>query len=384
MIRSYKFRLYPTMQQVKALNDTIETCRHLYNDSLGERSADWEIGYWEQQNLLTLRKQDNKYYKQVHSQVLQDVLQRLDKSYQAFFKKIAKYPKFKRKEKYSSFTYPQYGGFKLEDGKLKLSHVGSIKIRMHRIPVGRLKRCTIIRDVDQWFCCITAADGAEPEQLKPDKAIGIDMGLLNWMTLSNGDSVRNPMNIEARTSRIKKLQRRLSRKEKYSHNREKARTLLAREWRNLRRRRDDFCHKESKKLADKYDTIVFEKLNITGMVRNHHLAKAIMEATWGKLRLYTAYKVERLGGQVILVNPNGTSQKCSKCGLGATKRLDLSIRTFECQSCSLVIDRDHNAAMNILKLGLEQARAEERPILIRQRISKFASRKQEAHVSRNG
>jgi putative transposase len=105
-------RLHPTEQQVKILNETIETCRHLYNDSLVERSVDWDVGYWEQMYMLPMRKPDNKYYKQVHSQVLQDVLLRLDKAYQAFFKKITKYPKFKRREKYNSFTYPQHGGFR--------------------------------------------------------------------------------------------------------------------------------------------------------------------------------------------------------------------------------------------------------------------------------
>ena len=129
---------------------------------------------------------------------------------------------------------------------------------------------------------------------------------------------------------------------------------------------------------------VFEKLNITVMVKNHNLAKAIMDATWGKLRLYTAYKVERRGGQVIVVNPRGTSQKCSRCGADTEEKLDLSVRMFECRSCGLVLGRDLNAAINILKLGLEQAHAETEPLLVQQRISKFQSRKQEAHVLRRG
>jgi putative transposase len=125
--------------------------------------------------------------------------------------------------------------------------------------------------------------------------------------------------------------------------------------------------------------VVFEKLNITNMVKNHYLAQAIMDATWAKLRQYTAYKVERCGGQVILVNPNGTSQKCSRCGVTTEEKLDLDIRMFECHSCRLVLDRDLNAAINILKLGLEQVRAEKQPLLVRRQISKFASMKQEAH-----
>jgi len=115
----------------------METCRHLYNDSLGERSKDWDVNFWNQKQLLALRKHDNKYYKQVHSQVLQDVLLRLDKAYQAFFKKIMRYPKFKRKEKYNSFSYPQYGGFRLKEGKLNLSCIGAIDTKLHRIPIAR-------------------------------------------------------------------------------------------------------------------------------------------------------------------------------------------------------------------------------------------------------
>jgi len=157
---------------------------------------------------------------------------------------------------------------------------------------------------------------------------------------------------------------------------EKARIKLAVAWQKVRRRREDFVHKTSKQLAELYDTVVFEKLNISGMIKNQNLAQAIMEATWAKLRLITTYKVERCGGRVIIVNPNGTSQKCSNCGEVVKK--DLSIRTHECR-CGLVIDRDHNGALNILSLGMVQTFAEKQQILVQpKRISNFASRKQEA------
>jgi putative transposase len=381
-MRTYKFRLYPTEQQAKILNDTLETCRHLYNDSLGERSADWEVGFYEQKQLLTLRKQGNKFLQQVHSQVLQDVLLRLDKAYQAFFKKIMKYPKFKRREKYNSFTYPQYGGFCIKNNRLVLSCIGAIRFKMHRIPVGTLKTCTVIRDVNQWYCCITTDDEVCSTVVKynANKPVGIDVGLLNWMTLSDGRVIQNnTLDIDAYANNIRRLQRNLARKQKGSKNREKARLALAKAWRQMRRCRDDFVHKTSRRLADEgYTLIVFEKLNITNMVKNHNLAKAIMDATWAKLRTLTAYKVERNGGRVVVVSPNGTSQKCSQCGRVVKK--DLSIRTHECTSCGLVIDRDLNAALNILQLGLEQAHAEAEPLLVqRRRISKFQSRKQEAH-----
>jgi len=286
--------------------ETIETCRHLYNDSLGERSADWDIRFYEQKQLLTLRRKDNKYYKQVYSQVLQDVILRLDKAYQAFFNKVMGYPKFKRREKYNSFTYPQYGGFKIKYNKLVLSCIGAIKFKMHRIPVGTLKRCTIIRDVDQWHACITTEDWIENGDFKVDtsKPVGIDVGLLNWFTLSDGKKLQNTLDFEAQAKKIKQLQRSLARKQKGSKNREKARIALAKAWRKIRRCGDDFVHKTSSLLSKEgYTLVVFEKLNIANMVKNHSFAQAIMDATWGKLRLYTAYKVERHGGRVIVVNP---------------------------------------------------------------------------------
>lgn len=364
------------------MNDTLETCRHLYNDSLSERASNWDVGYWEQQDHLPSRKQNNKYYKQVHSQVLQDVLQRLDKAYQAFFKKLAKYPRFKKLGKYNSFTYPQHGGFRIKDNKLVLSYIGAIKFKMHRIPIGTLKRCTVVRDIDQWYCCITTDDGINDSIARYDtsKPVGIDIGLLNWLTLSDGKKIQNALDFEVQAKKIKKLQTNLARKQNGSKNREKARVSLAKAWRKIRRSRDDFVHKASKQLADEgYTIVAFEKLNIGNMVKNHNLAQAIMDATWGKLCLYTTYKARRRGGQVIYVNPNGTSQKCSRCGAVAKERLDLSVRRFECHDCKLVIDRDHNAALNILKLGLEQAHVEKQPLPVHQRISKFASMKQEAH-----
>jgi putative transposase len=235
--------------------------------------------------------------------------------------------------------------------------------------------------VDQWYACIATEDWIEKNDTKTDvtKPVGIDVGLLNWLTLSDGKVIQNRIDFEAHVRRIKQLQKSLARKQKGSKNREKATKALAKAWRRVRRCRDDFVHKTSKILADEgYTLVIFEKLNIANMVKNHNLASAIMDASWGKLREYTAYKVERRGGQVIVVNPSDTSQKCSRCGVVAEEKLDLDERIFECHSCGLVIDRDLNAAKNILKSGLEQAHAGKQPILVRQRISKFASMKQEA------
>jgi putative transposase len=149
-------------------------------------------------------------------------------AYQAFFKKMTKSPRFKRKEKYNPSSYPQYGRWQIKDNKLVLSRIGSIKFKMHRIPVGTLKRCTIIRNVDQWYCCITADDGIDVIEQKPvQNAVGVDVGLLSWMTSSDGIKIQNTLDFDAQARHIKELQKNLARKEKDSKSHEKTRIQLA-------------------------------------------------------------------------------------------------------------------------------------------------------------
>lgn len=377
-MKTYKFRLYPTKKQEQSLLNTLETCRRLRNKSLNERSKNYDMQFYEQKRLLTQRRKQDKYQKQVHSQVLQDVLLTLDKAYQAYFKGLSRYPKFKRRDKYNSFTYPQVGGFNLNGGILRLGMIGKVKIKVHRSITGTVKRCTIIRDIDQWYACISVGEetGQEVKPMSTAK-VGVDLGLLNLAVLSNGEVIENPRILNASVQRIKFLQKYLARKKRDSRNRMKAKIALAKAWRKVRRQREDCAHKVSTQLVSKYNIVVFEGLTISRMVKNHSLAAAIMDATWGKLRRITAYKAERRGGRVILVNPGGTSHKCSGCGVIVRK--DLSLRVHACPSCSLVMDRDHNAALNILKLGLEQTHAETESLLVR-RTSTFQSRKQEAYV----
>ena len=180
---------------------------------------------------------------------------------------------------------------------------------------------------------------------------------------------------------IKSLQRSLSRKKKSSKYREKAKILLEKSWRRLRNRRNDFAHKTSKFFADNYGTIVFEDLKIPNLVKNHHLASAILDACWGKTRQLTAYKAERRGGRVILVQPRGTSQECSGCRKVVEKAL--SERTHSCPFCGLELDRDVNAARNILARGLEQAHVESNPLPVI-RIGKFAQGSKKPTAFRRG
>jgi len=364
---TYKFRIYPTAAQARTIEETLETCRRLYNAMLADR-IEKRTGFYDQKKMLVELKRDNNHLKSVHSQVLQDVVLRLDKAYQRFFAGLSRYPKFRRSGRYNSFTYPQ-SGFRLEGDRISLGTIGKVRVTVHRQVAGAIKRVTVIRDIDQWFVALLVE---EPPGLvrSGDGKVGVDVGISNVVAISDGTLIDNPHFSNRSAERIKSLQRRLSYKKNGSSNREKAKLSLAKAWSNVRRQRDDFAHKLSDKLTKENKVIVFEDLKVPNMVKNHSLASAIMDAPWGQLRRLTAYKAERRGGRVILVNPSGTSQKCSECGEMVPK--SLSERVHDCPGCGVVMDRDVNAARNILKAGLEQARVEAEPLLVqRRRISKF-------------
>ena len=374
MLITYRFRLYPNETQSGVMEETLETCRRLYNAMLADRIEN-RTGFYEQKRMLVELKRDNKFLEAIHSQVLQDVMLRLDKAYQAFFVGLAKRPRFRRKDRYNSFRYPQLGGFKIIGNRLRLSKIGSVKMKVHGSIEGASKTCTVVRDVDQWYACISV----EAEKYSPrpteaqvsDRPIGIDLGITNLVALSDGTKFPNPRYLPGSIKQIKRLQRNLSGKKRGSNNRMKTKVALGKAWRKVRRQRDDYAHKLSHHLANHYSTIVFEDLHIPSMVKNHSLASAITDASWGQLRQLTAYKAERHGGRVILVEPRGTSQKCSGCGEVVPK--ELSERVHHCPRCGLVVDRDVNAARNILKAGQELAHVEAEPLLVqrRKRISKF-------------
>lgn len=364
------------------MNETIETCRRLYNDLLDDRIESGR-GAFEQKRRLTAYRKENKFLKQAHSQVLQDVVFRLDKAFGSFFRGLSKFPKFRRMGRYNSFTYPQLGGFRITNGRLRLSMTGKVRIILHRQIEGRMKTCTVIRDIDRWYACITAEKDGEKNSLPSNNRppVGIDLGVTAVAATSDGTIIPAPRLLKKSEADLKRLQKSLSRKLEGSKNREKAKVDLEKAWRRLRNRRNDFAHKTSRFLADNYGLIVFEDLKIPNMVKNHSLASAILDACWGKTRRLTAYKAERRGGRVILVNPGGTSQECSECRIVVGKAL--SERTHSCPHCGLELDRDVNAAKNILARGLEQTHAESKPLPII-RIGKFAQGSKKPTTFRHG
>uniref|UniRef100_UPI002580E687 RNA-guided endonuclease InsQ/TnpB family protein n=1 Tax=Candidatus Borrarchaeum sp. TaxID=2846742 RepID=UPI002580E687 len=325
MKRTYKFRLYPTTPQQATLRQWLTICRLLYNNALAERKEARDgqqqaVSYYEQANHLKAAKQTNPFLQAVHSQVLQDVLKRLDKTFKNFFRRIKKgekagYPRFKGKYRYDSFTYPQ-SGFALDyhHQKLRLSKIGVITIKLHRpIPSeGEVKTCTIKRDVDHWYACfVVALPDSTPESQKRDiqQAIGVDVGLKSLLTFNNGDTIDNPRWLRHSEQKLAKEQRRKDRKVKSSRNRHKQNRKVARVHRKIRNQRKDFHHKLSRKLVDNYDLIVYEQLSITNMVKNHRLAKSISDAGWGQLMCFTEYKAEEAGTLVEYVSAYHTTQR---------------------------------------------------------------------------
>jgi putative transposase len=331
----------------------------LYNNSLVDRKEAWKtqqksVTYGEQANQLTDAKKTNPFLKTIHSQVLQDVLRRVDKAFKNFFRRIKKgekagYPRFKGQNRYDSFTYPQ-SGFFLEEKKkkLQLSKIGSINIKLHRpIPSdGVIKTCTIKRDIDYWYACFTVALPDLRIQRDIQNVIGVDVGLKSLLTLNNGDTIDNPRWFRNSEMKLAKVQRRKDRKVKGSNNRYKQNKKVAKVHRKIRNQRKDFHHKLSRKLIDAYDLIVYENLTITNMVKNHHLAKSISDAGWGQLMCFTEYKAEEAGTLVEYVSAHNTTQRCSRCGKFVPKTL--TTRIHRCPYCGLVLARDHNSAITIL------------------------------------
>ncbi len=312
------------------------------------------LTYNQQQNALPTFVKQNPEYKQVHSQILQDVLRRLDSAYQHFFAKEAGYPRFKNRDHYTSFTYPQVDKVKKTFSRLGyvyLSKMGFVKMEIHReFPAQEVSRVNVKYHGGKWYANLTVEVPDVASIEVPDKAVGIDVGLAHFAVFSDETYIDNPKYFRKMEKRLSKTQHRLSRKKKGSHNRGKAKAKVTKVHAKIANQRRDFLHQSSARIVKNYDIIVMEDLEIRNMARNHRLAKSIHDAGWGQFRNYVRYKCERTGKLFIRVDPKGTSQTCL-CGEHVPK--DLSIRVHECPACGLVMDRDLVSAKLILERGLK-------------------------------
>jgi putative transposase len=376
--KAYKFRLYPTKKQVGKLEWMLRRCKELYNAALQERRDAYKIcgisvSYHMQAEQLPAIKQLREEYQDIHSQVLQDVLRRLDKAFQAFFRRVMNgekpgYPRFKSGDRYHSITYPQDGFEILHGNRLRLSKIGHVKIKLHREIKGKVKTCTIKREGEQWYAFVTceyphdAAMTFHPSE----EEVGIDLGVKVFAMLSTGEAIENPRHLREEEAHIAAAHRKIHRRKKGSHRRHRAKKELARLYRKVRNRRRDFHHKASHKLVKQYRVIIFEDLQIknltatpkpkqneetgayllNGAAAKAGLNQAILDAGWGGFVRLCASKAEEAGGTVVKVAPHFTTQVCSGCGVVVPK--DLAVRWHSCPECGAELDRDHNAAINIL------------------------------------
>lgn len=374
--QAYKFRLYPTKTQLALLTDTLDRCRELYNAALQERRdayrmAGKSITYFEQSQQLPEIKQMREEYRDIYAQVLQDVLRRVEKTFKAFFVRCKRgetpgYPRYKGKGHYDSFTYPQAGFSLTHDNRLCLSKIGSIKIKLHREVKGTIKTCTLKHEGEYWYVVLVCEVQQEPLHVS-DEAVGIDLGLLHFATLSTGETIENPRHFRKAEKKLAKHQQALSHKKRGSRRRRKAVKLIAKTHRKVANQRRDFLHKHSRKLVNTYGTIVFEALHLAimskrpkpkqaedgtylpnGAAAKAGLNKSILDAGWGQFQQMCTYKAANAGREILFVNPRYTSQVCSGCGTVKKKMLDE--RWHSC-TCGCELDRDHNAAINILRLG---------------------------------
>jgi putative transposase len=363
--KTFKYKLKPTPEQERTMEFVVHRCRELYNAALEERREAWQkcgvsITAAGQSAQLPAVKEVRPEYQGIHSQVLQDVLTRLDRAFQAFFRRIKNgetpgYPRFHGAARYHSFTYKQFdNGATLDNGFLILSKIGRIAVLWSRPIEGIPKTVTVSQEADSWYVCFSC-EGVPVHPLLPTgQETGIDLGLESFATLATGEHIFNPGWYRTAERRLKHLQRTVSRRTKGSNRRKKAVTLLARAHLKVKRQRADFHYKKALDLVRAYDTIYHEDLQPANMVKNHHLAKSISDAGWAQFLSILAFKAVCAGKRVVAVPAAYTSQTCSGCGVMVQK--GLSVRWHSCPDCGTSLHRDHNAARNILRLGLERNR----------------------------
>jgi putative transposase len=319
------------------------------------------LAYYQQKAELPGIKEAMPEYAEVNSQVLQDVVLRVDRAFQAFFRRVQAgetpgYPRFHGRDRYNSFTYPQvgeHGGAGLDNGFLVLSTIGRIALRWSRPLEGTPKTVTVSREADGWYACFSCANVPTQPLPATGQETGIDLGPEAFATLADGSRIMTPACYRKAERRLKRLHRCVSRRKKGSHRRRKAVKLLAKAHQAMRRQRLDFHHKTALVLVRAYQTIYHEDLQTANMVKNHRLAKSISDAGWSAFLTILSFKAACAGRSVVAVPPAYTSQTCAGCGVIVAK--GLSVRWHTCPECGASFHRDHNAALNILALGKKQS-----------------------------
>ena len=361
MLRNYAYRLYPNKVQQQGLGEMLDAYRHLYNAALQERRDAWRkcrvsVNYYDQANQLKEIRASGDPLARFSYSAAQQVLRRLSKAFDAMFARIkrgekAGFPRFKSARRFSSVPFRFGDGATLKAERLNITGVGRIKVKWHRdIPADAvIKTVTVKHDNGKWYACfaLDLPDVEPPVHNGP--VVGVDLGLSALVTLSTGEKVEPPRYYRKAQTKLRRQQRRVSRRKKFSRGWRKAQRLVAQTHAHIANQRKDTAHKLSRRLVTEFSLIAVEDLNILGLAKSN-LSKSVHDAGWSQLLQFTAFKAESAGSRLIAVDPRGTSQFCSGCGCRVPK--NLSVRVHRCPECGLVLDRDENAAWNILHRAL--------------------------------
>lgn len=360
MIRTYRYRLYPTRPQAEALEAQLAFACDLYNAALEQRRAAWRdhgirVSRADQCHQLTEVRRDLDYPGGQNSASQQMVLHRLDRAFQAFFRRVRAgetpgFPRFKSKSRFNTLTWRRgQGGATLRGGRLRIQGVGHIKVKWHRALPSEPKQTRITRRNSRWYVAFTVE--VEPAPLPATgQEVGVDLGVRQFATLSTGEAVHGPRPGRVAAPAIRRAQRKVARRERGSQRRRKAVAELARRREREANRRLDAAHKAARSLVDRFDLIAVEDLQVRNMVRgNRGLNREITDQGWAQFLQCLDAKAESAGRQVIRVRPHHTSQRCHECGT-----VDKESRRgprFDCTACGHADDADVNAARNILTLA---------------------------------
>ena len=369
LIRTFRYRLYPTKPQEAALLETLRLTRQLYNAALEQRREAYRKcgvslrGHTQEKEIRAVCEALPEY-QQVYSHVLQDVFTRLDRAYDRFFSRVkqgvkAGFPRFKSQNRWHSFKFKEVWdrargrwlspGRPQGDGKrINLPKIGSVKCKFHRPLEGIPRTLEIVLDVDQWYAIYTCEVPVK-ELPALDNCVGLDVGTTWFAVSSDGDFIANPKPLAKRLRQLRTQQRTVARRRKGGNRRRKAVQQAARTHRKIRRSRLDFHHKTARKLVSEHQTIVHEGLIPANMVRGK-LARSISDVGWGQFFTLLSSKAEEAGRTIIKVPPHHTSQTCFACG-HISKENRLSQSKFRCVACGVEENADLNAARNIHRAG---------------------------------
>ncbi len=369
MLKAYKYCILPTNEQAEKFAQFFGATRFAFNWGLDQKIKFYttnkqKISCFELINNLTAIKQVEEFdwLNDIHSQVLQMSLRRLDNAFQRFFSKSlqAGFPKFKsRKNPIQSFQYPQGVKIDIDSSTIYLPKIGKINCIFHRQFLGNIKTCTVSKTATGKYFVSVLVDGLDlsipnkPDIKNISKAVGVDVGIKEFATLSNGEVIANQRYLKSKLARLAVKQRQLSRKVKGSNARNKAKYQVARVHEKITNQRNDFLHKLSHKLINENQVVVCEDLHVKGMVKNHCLAQAISDVSWSKFFELLGYKADWNGKHFVQIGRFvASSQICSNCGVQNPAVKDLAVRDWVCSSCDCEHNRDFNAAKNILNFGL--------------------------------